>query len=56
MEIVTDNQGNDHNINYQTTKIGDLIFDKNTNTIYTADIMDADDLNWIVIEQNINLN
>ncbi len=35
-------------INYQPTKIGDLVVDKNSMTVYTADIMNADDMNWIV--------
>ena len=49
MEKITLN-GLEHTINYQETKIGDTIFDKNSNSTYTADISDADDLNWIIIE------
>ena len=37
-------------INYQETKIGDMIVNKNNNSIYEATIADADDLNWIVIK------
>ena len=38
-----------YTINYQETKIGDQIEDKNNNSIYEATISDADDLNWIII-------
>lgn len=41
------------NINYQSTHIGDVVYDKNSKSTYTADIMDADDMNWIVILDTI---
>lgn len=43
-------EGTKYKINYQSTKIGDRIVNKNNNTIYEASINDADDLNWIIIE------
>ena len=49
METITiDNKK--YTINYQETKIGDMIVNKNNNSIYEATIADADDLNWIVIK------
>ncbi len=45
--IIINNQS--YTINRQETKIGDKIVDKNSNSIYTATIEDADDLNWIII-------
>lgn len=41
--------GKKYTINYQETKIGDKIVDKNNNSIYEASITDVDDLNWIII-------
>ena len=38
-------------IQYQSTKLGDKILDKNSNTIYEASLHDIDDLNWIVIDK-----
>jgi hypothetical protein len=40
----------EYTINYQETKIGDKVVNKNNNTIYEANIHDADDMNWIIIE------
>jgi hypothetical protein len=37
-----------YTIIYQDTKIGDLVYDKNTKSTYEASIFDADDGNWIV--------
>ena len=48
MENVTI-KGKPRNIEYRETKIGDRVYDKNTQGTYIADIADADDLNWIVL-------
>ena len=50
METVTCIHNIQHKVEYKETHIGDLVFDKNTNTIYEATIADADDLNWIIIK------
>lgn len=47
METVNIN-GKLYTIEYRETKIGDRIYDKNTEGTYLADIADADDMNWIV--------
>jgi len=41
----------DYFIECRDTKIGDVVYDKNSKTTYVASISDADDLNWIVVEQ-----
>ena len=35
-------------IEYKETHEGDRVWDKNGEIAYTADIWDADDLNWII--------
>ncbi len=47
MDTVTLN-GNKIRISYTSTKIGDTVYDRNSESTFVADIMDADDLNWIV--------
>jgi len=47
MEIVTID-GVDYIIYYTETKIGNTVYDKNTESTYIATIEDADDLNWIL--------
>lgn len=47
MEEITTDEGT-FLIEYKSTKIGDLVFDKNSKTTYEASMHDADDLNWIV--------
>ena len=37
-------------IEYKETTIGDFVFDKSTNSVYEATIMDADDFNWVIIK------
>lgn len=37
-------------IEYADTQIGNTIYDKNNKSVYTADISDADELNWIVLD------
>lgn len=48
-EIIIENKK--YTINYQETKIGNKVVDKNNNSIYIASINDADDLNWIIVEE-----
>jgi hypothetical protein len=50
METVRLNDGILHTIEYRETKIGDRVYDKNSNITYIATIEDADNLNWIVDE------
>ena len=38
-----------YTIDRQNIKIGDTILDKNSETIYEADLWDADELGWVVI-------
>ncbi len=42
--------GKERTIQYKETKIGDTVYDKNSESSYTADISDADDLNWIITD------
>lgn len=46
--------GEEEIIVYKNTSIGDTVYDKNSETVYEADIWNADDLNWIVVSNNIN--
>lgn len=47
MDTVTLN-GNKIRISYTSTKIGDTVYDRNSESTFVASMMDADDLNWIV--------
>lgn len=48
-QVIT--QGLITEIEYRETKIGDKIYIEDSGTVYTATTQDADDLNWIIINQ-----
>ena len=49
--IVINNE--EYTINYQETKMDDLIVDKNNNSIFTASLHDVDNLNWVIISKTL---
>lgn len=40
-------------IQYTEARIGDTIYDKNTERTYTATIDDVDDIYWIVVDESV---
>ena len=49
METVTCD-GKTYDIEYQQIKVDDLVYDKNSESTFTADVWEADDLGWVVIK------